>query len=94
MDVSFDAFPQTEGTDPLAYRKAMDTMKKGDFVFIFTPDDTHYDICKEAITRGMHILVTKPAVKTLKEHIELVRATVSNFRFCSPISSVLNLTLV
>jgi D-galacturonate reductase len=73
MDVSFESFPKTEAADPLAYKAAMETMKKGDFVFIFTPDDTHFDICKEAISRGLHVLVTKPAVKTLKEHLELVR---------------------
>jgi len=48
-------------------------MKKGDLVTIFTPDDTHYEMAKEALQRGFHVLVTKPAVKKLKEHKELVQ---------------------
>jgi len=72
MDVSFKSFPADNTVDPEAYIKALDSMKKGDLVFIFTPDDLHYKMVKEAIVRGLHVLVTKPAVKTLKEHLELV----------------------
>jgi hypothetical protein len=38
-------------------------LRPGDFVTIFTPDDTHFDIAMEAVRRGLHVLVTKPAVK-------------------------------
>jgi D-galacturonate reductase len=74
MNVDFEAFPpeSQKESDPLSYKKAMDTMKKGDLVFIFTPDDTHYDMVKEAISRGLHVMVTKPAVKELPHHLELV----------------------
>jgi len=40
---------------------------------VFTPDSTHFEICKAALSRGLHVLCTKPIVKTLKEHKELVR---------------------
>lgn len=52
-DVSFESFPADDiASDPASYLKvssqlpsqAMDTMKRGDLVTIFTPDDTHYDI--------------------------------------------------
>ena len=45
----------------------------GDAVTVFTPDDTHFAIAKEAIQRGLHVLITKPAVKTLAEHAELLK---------------------
>jgi D-galacturonate reductase len=72
MNVEFSSFPSdTTTNDPEAYRTAMSKLQAGDLVFIFTPDDLHYPIAKEAIERGLHVLVTKPAVKTLKEHREL-----------------------
>jgi hypothetical protein len=37
-------------------------------VTIFTPDTTHYPIALYAIERGIHVLVTKPAVKLLEHH--------------------------
>ena len=49
-------------------------LRAGDAITIFTPDDTHFDIAMYAINKGIHVLVTKPAVKTLEHHQELVRA--------------------
>lgn len=59
--------------DPLAYVQAASTFGKGDVAIIFTPDDTHFDIAKCCAERGMHVLVTKPIVKTLEDHLELSR---------------------
>eukprot|EP01137_Pigoraptor_chileana_P023019 Opistho-2@88671 len=56
-----------------ADRRALDTLKPGDVTTIFTPDDTHYEIAKYAIEKGIHVLLTKPPVKTLREHNELVQ---------------------
>ncbi|EPQ60871.1 NAD P-binding protein [Gloeophyllum trabeum ATCC 11539] len=74
MDVSFDAFPEEGKVDPLAYKTAIDKLSKGDAVIIFTPDNTHYDIALYAIERGLHVLVTKPAVQQLKHHNALIAA--------------------
>jgi len=72
MSVEFSSFPSDmTPSDPHAYRTAMSQLRAGDLVFIFTPDDLHYTIAKEAIERGLHVLITKPAVKTLKEHRDL-----------------------
>lgn len=35
---------------------------------LWLQDDTHFDIALAAIEAGMHVLVTKPAVKTLEHH--------------------------
>lgn len=53
-------------------KAAIDKLKPGDAITIFTPDPTHYPIAKYAIERGIHVLVTKPAVMTLEHHRELV----------------------
>lgn len=74
INVDFESFPADDvARDPQAFISALDTMKKGDIAMIFTPDDTHFTIAKEAIKRGLHVLVTKPAVKILKEHKELLQ---------------------
>lgn len=70
LDTSFDAFPK-EGKSDVAYQEALVDMKEGSCVMIFTPDDTHYQIAKDALEAGMHVLVAKPLVKTTEEHLEL-----------------------
>ncbi|KAJ3106813.1 hypothetical protein HDU97_005520 [Phlyctochytrium planicorne] len=59
--------------DAKAYLSAMDGMSEGDAVIVFTPDDTHFEICKEALKRKLHVLVAKPAVKTVEEHTTLIK---------------------
>jgi len=73
MDVGFDSFPADDKRDPKAYLAALDSLKPGDFVYIFTPDDLHFEMIKQSVTRGLHVMVTKPAVKTLEEHLELLK---------------------
>mmetsp|Transcript_11586 Transcript_11586/g.21986 ORF Transcript_11586/g.21986 Transcript_11586/m.21986 type:complete len:415 (-) Transcript_11586:12-1256(-) len=68
----FEFFPK-EGKNSKAYLDAIQAFKPGDVCTVFTPDDTHFEICKAALQRGVHVLVTKPMVKTLAQHKELVR---------------------
>ena len=63
--------PGDDTVDSDAYIKALDTFKPGDACVIFTPDDTHFQMALEAIRRGIHVMITKPAVKTLAEHRQL-----------------------
>jgi D-galacturonate reductase len=75
LDIAFQSFPADEvRTDPHAYLAAMDQLQSGDIVTVFTPDDTHFSIAMEAIDRGLHVLVAKPIVKTLEEHLTLADA--------------------
>ncbi|CAE7497438.1 gltX2, partial [Symbiodinium sp. CCMP2456] len=74
----FEFFPK-EGKNPKAYLDAIKAFKPGDVCTVFTPDDTHFEICKAALQGGVHVLVTKPMVKTLAQHKELVRLVPS---FC------------
>ena len=77
LDVSFESFPKEQKNDT-AYKDAIDSLSKGSAVLIFTPDDTHFEIAKYALESGMHTLVAKPLVKTLKEHNELARLAEQN----------------
>lgn len=72
LDVSFDSFPENDQVDPDAYKTAIDSLSPGDAITVFTPDPTHYPLAKYAIERGIHVLLTKPAVKILSQHQELV----------------------
>ncbi len=67
-----ESFPDDSTCDATAYLKALETMEKGDIASLFTPDDTHFMIAKATLERGIHLMVTKPVVKTLKEHQILV----------------------
>jgi D-galacturonate reductase len=74
LDLTLQTFPDDNVVDALAYQHAMKDFVPGDCVTIFTPDDTHFDIALAAIEQGLHVLVTKPAVKTLEQHRILCEA--------------------
>ena len=81
LDVSFASYPADNvGRDAEAYRAAIDALAPGDAVTIFTPDTTHYAIALYAIERGVHVLLTKPAVKTLADHQALLEAAAARNR--------------
>ena len=64
-------FPADDIIDREAYKGAVSTLKKGDCAIIFTPDDTHFAIAEHCIKHGIHVMITKPPVKTLEEHNKL-----------------------
>ncbi|KAI8139403.1 oxidoreductase family protein [Fennellomyces sp. T-0311] len=73
MDTTLDlTCPADDQVDPEAYKSAIDQLSPGDAITIFTPDPTHFDIALYAIQRGIHVLVTKPAVKILQQHQQLI----------------------
>ncbi|KAL2260005.1 hypothetical protein VTK26DRAFT_6127 [Humicola hyalothermophila] len=74
MDTSFESYPADDAVDPEAYKAAIDALKPGDAITIFTPDTTHYPIALYAIERGIHVMITKPAVKLLEHHLALLEA--------------------
>ncbi|KZT06882.1 NAD-P-binding protein [Laetiporus sulphureus 93-53] len=82
MDISFDSYPEGPTVNAEAYKIAVDKMSPGDAVIIFTPDNTHYPIALYAIERGIHVLVTKPAVQILAHHIALVAAAKKHNVIC------------
>lgn len=74
LDTSFQSYPADDQKDPDAYKTAIDALSPGDAITIFTPDTTHYPIALYAIERGIHVMITKPAVKLLEHHIALLDA--------------------
>jgi D-galacturonate reductase len=78
MDTSFDSFPADTAKDPQAYKLAIASMKPGDHVLIYTPDDTHFAIAECALKAKLHVLLTKPGVKILEHHRALVDLAKAN----------------
>lgn len=73
MDTSYQGWPKEGVKDYEAYKPAIDALSPGDAITIFTPDSTHYAIAEYALRRKIHVLVTKPAVKKVEDHIKLVK---------------------
>ena len=77
--MSFASFPSDTTTrDPESYKEAIDALSPSDAITIFTPDTTHYPVALYAIQHGIHVLITKPAVKHLAEHQELLHEARKN----------------
>jgi D-galacturonate reductase len=75
MDMAMTTLPGDDvDFNPEAYKDAIKLMNKGDVVTIFTPDDTHFPIAMACIEAGLHVLIAKPAVKTLQHHRALNEA--------------------
>lgn len=77
LDTSFEYFPKYSKSN-IAYKEAIDSMKIGSVVFIFTPDDSHFDIAKYALEKNMHVQVAKPLVKKFHEHVLLDKIAKKN----------------
>merc|ERR1719273_2210538 len=56
----------------MAYTEALSQSRPGDVCSVFTPDDTHFEIILAALERGLYVMATKPMVKTLAQHQQLV----------------------
>eukprot|EP00126_Sphaerothecum_destruens_P004185 Sdes_comp18041_c0_seq3m7381 len=79
LNVDCKTYPNDDvAKDCFAYKKAIDDLSAGDLVIIFTPDDTHFDIAMYAIQRRLHVLISKPAVKSVCEHKKLMEAAREN----------------
>lgn len=59
------------------YRKMIDEVKP-DAVHICTPNNTHYEIAKYAIAKGIHFICEKPFTSTIEQAKELVSLANAN----------------
>lgn len=79
MNLSFASYPANGvERDTDAYIAALEDHLPGDVVTIFTPDDTHFEIAMAAIQQGCHVLIAKPLVKTVEQHLALTAAAKEN----------------
>ena len=75
LSIEFQSYPDDSvNRDPAAYRAALEQLVPGDVVTVFTPDDTHFEIAFAAVEKGCHVLIAKPIVKSVEEHVALLQA--------------------
>jgi len=80
---SFTNYPEEGETNTEAYEKAIDALSPGDAVIIFTPDSTHAPIAEYALSRKLHVQITKPATQKLVDHQRLVDLAEKNGVLCT-----------
>jgi len=74
IDLTCETFTKDAEVNPKAYVNAAATCKSGDLAVMFTPDDTHFDISMEFMKTKMQVMVTKPIVQRLEDHLKLSEA--------------------
>ena len=75
-------------------------IKKVDAIHICTPNNTHYEIAKEALENNVHVLIEKPMAESLTEAFKLVELALSKnlvlqvghiFRFANIVLSLIHI---
>lgn len=61
-----------EGKDPKAYREALRDIPRPASAIVSIPDSLHFAVTRDLIEEGIHPLVVKPLVPTLREARELL----------------------
>ena len=72
--VSFDvsAYPESDLKDNLHYRKLLERISKPSCAIIAVPDHLHYQVAKDCLDAGIHVLLVKPLTPTYDEGRKLV----------------------
>lgn len=77
-----ETWPHDSVVDREAYKAAAASFEPGDVAIVFTPDDTHKAIAGCCLARGMHVMITKPPVQTLADHLALSELAAAANRLC------------
>jgi len=72
-----DYNPSSKYTVP-QYRDYREMLDEVDAVVIATPTDTHYEIAKDCIEKGIHVLIEKPITIHPKDGEELIKLAKNN----------------
>ena len=78
-----ETWPKDGVVDRESYKAAVAAFSPGDVAIVFTPDDTHGPIASACLAAGLHVLITKPPVKTLDEHNALAAEASAANRLCA-----------
>lgn len=72
VDLSIRAYPESDNADDVDYRKILKSIPQITCAIIAVPDHLHYQIAKDCLSAGLHVLLVKPLTPTYKEGRELV----------------------
>lgn len=71
-DIAVTYFPKNED-ETKCYLEALRRIPKPACAIVATPDNLHKEVAAAAIEEGLHVLVVKPLVATVKEALELIK---------------------
>lgn len=78
----FDAFPPLDAdpsrTHADAYQRAIEKLPPRQLVVVATPETTHFEITRFALSRDQHVLAVKPFLLSHREHVEVLRLAESH----------------
>jgi D-galacturonate reductase len=72
VNLTVKSYPQSGVRDPLCYRKVLSSIDKPSCAIIAVPDHLHYQIAKDCLEAGLHVLLVKPLTPTFAEGNDLV----------------------
>lgn len=72
IKINVKSSPKFGPKDPFAYQKVLEDVKKPACAIIAVPDHLHYQVGKDCIEAGLHVLLVKPLTPTFVEGRDLV----------------------
>lgn len=73
VKVNLKSYPESGAKDKNAYKKLIKNIIKPACAIIAVPDHLHYEIAKDCLEAGLHVLLVKPLTPTYDEGLELNR---------------------
>ena len=67
------AYPDSEEKNHIAYKEILKNLKRPACAIIAVPDHLHYQIAKDCLESGIHVLMVKPLTPTYAEGAELTK---------------------
>jgi len=71
VNIAIDSYPKSDTQDQFAYKEVIKSVLKPACAIIAVPDHLHYQIAKDCLEAGLHVLLVKPFTPTLHEGQEL-----------------------
>ena len=71
VNIAIDSYPKSDTQDQFAYKEVIKSVSKPACAIIAVPDHLHYQIAKDCLEAGLHVLLVKPFTPTLHEGQEL-----------------------
>ena len=72
VDLEVKTYPQSGSKNSFAYRHVLESVKKPACAIIAVPDHLHYQVGKDCLEAGLHVLLVKPLTPTFAEGRDLV----------------------
>ena len=78
VNIDVKSYPKSGSQNHSAYRQVVNDVNKPACAIIAVPDHLHYQIAKDCIESGLHILIVKPFTPTYAEGLDLVKRAQEN----------------